>query len=227
MHVPFQGIFTCRLYQTECTRSALATDNRSFILFTAYFNLTANFSNQQSEVTKAVVFNHQTSTPHSVTRPAHHTQSPDQHTTLSNQTSTRHSVTRPAHHTQSPDQHTTVTRPAHHSHQTSTPHSVTRPAHHIQLPDQHTTFSHQTSTPHSVTRPAHHTQSPDQHTTFSHQTSTPHLPPLSATANVELLSVTNLTSSSDFLPPRSKDDTNKGLFTFNMPSPCHVVPLRV
>ena len=36
---------------------------------------------------------------------------------------------------------------------------------------------------------------------FSYKTITPHLPPLGATASVELLSLTDLTFSSDFLTP--------------------------
>ena len=44
---------------------------------------------------------------------------------------------------------------------------------------------------------------------FSFETITRHLPPLGATANVELLSLTNLTFSCDFLFPRQKDDMNK------------------
>jgi hypothetical protein len=51
-----------RLYQTDFTVSALATDNRSFILFPTYFNLTPIFSSQQSEVTTAVVFSYKTIT---------------------------------------------------------------------------------------------------------------------------------------------------------------------
>jgi len=34
LHVLSQRVFMCRLYQTDFTLSALATDNRSFILFT-------------------------------------------------------------------------------------------------------------------------------------------------------------------------------------------------
>jgi len=52
------------LYQTDFTVSALATDYRSFILFTAYFTFNTNFSSQQSEVTTAVVFSYKTSTRH-------------------------------------------------------------------------------------------------------------------------------------------------------------------
>ena len=44
--------------------SALASDNRSFILFTTYFTFNTNFSSQQSEVTTAVVFSYKTSTRH-------------------------------------------------------------------------------------------------------------------------------------------------------------------
>jgi len=58
----YLGVFTCRLYQTDFTVSALATDNTAFILFTTYFNLTPTFSNQQSEVTMGVVFSYKTST---------------------------------------------------------------------------------------------------------------------------------------------------------------------
>jgi hypothetical protein len=46
------------------TGSAVATDNRSFILFTTYFSLTPTFSSQQSEVTMAVVFSYKTLTRH-------------------------------------------------------------------------------------------------------------------------------------------------------------------
>jgi hypothetical protein len=42
---------------------------------------------------------------------------------------------------------------------------------------------------------------------FSYQTIARHLPPLGTTANVELLSITNLTFWCDFLQAR-KDDTN-------------------
>jgi hypothetical protein len=52
----------CRLYQTTSTGSALATDNRSFILFTTYLNLTPTVSNHQSEVTMVVVFSYKTIT---------------------------------------------------------------------------------------------------------------------------------------------------------------------
>ena len=58
------AVFTCRPYQTDFTVSALATDNRSFILFTACFNLTPTFSSQQSEVTTAVVFSYKIITSH-------------------------------------------------------------------------------------------------------------------------------------------------------------------
>jgi len=46
----------------DFTMSALATDNRSFILFTTYFKFNTNFSSQQSEVTTSVVFSYKTST---------------------------------------------------------------------------------------------------------------------------------------------------------------------
>jgi len=54
----------CRLYQKDFTGSALATDNRTFILFPTFFNLTPTFSSQQSEVTTAVAFSYQTITRH-------------------------------------------------------------------------------------------------------------------------------------------------------------------
>jgi len=56
--------FTCRLYQTDFTGSALVTDNRSFILFSTSFNLTPTSSSQQSEVTTAVLFSYNTITRH-------------------------------------------------------------------------------------------------------------------------------------------------------------------
>jgi len=43
LHVLSQGIFTCRLYQTVFTVSAIATDSRSFILFTTYFKFNTSF----------------------------------------------------------------------------------------------------------------------------------------------------------------------------------------
>jgi hypothetical protein len=46
----------------DLTVSALATDNRSFIVFTTYFNLTPTCSSQQSEVTTADVFSYKTIT---------------------------------------------------------------------------------------------------------------------------------------------------------------------
>jgi hypothetical protein len=39
LHVLSQRIFTCRLYQTDCTVSAIATDNRPFVLFTILFQI--------------------------------------------------------------------------------------------------------------------------------------------------------------------------------------------
>ena len=56
--------FTCRLYQTDFTGSALVTDNRSFILFSTSFNLTPTSSSQQSEVTTAVLCSYNTITRH-------------------------------------------------------------------------------------------------------------------------------------------------------------------
>jgi hypothetical protein len=43
---------------------ALATGNRYFILFITYFNITPNFSSQQSEVTTAVVRSYKIITRH-------------------------------------------------------------------------------------------------------------------------------------------------------------------
>jgi len=39
LHVLSQGIFTCKRYQTDCTVSALASDNRPFVLFTTLFQI--------------------------------------------------------------------------------------------------------------------------------------------------------------------------------------------
>jgi hypothetical protein len=51
-------MFTFRLYQTDFKVSAITADNRTFNLFTTYFNLTPTFSSQQSEVTTAVAFSY-------------------------------------------------------------------------------------------------------------------------------------------------------------------------
>ena len=52
------------MYRTNFTVSALATDNKSFILCTTSFNLTLISSSQQSEITAAFVFSYKTSTGH-------------------------------------------------------------------------------------------------------------------------------------------------------------------
>ena len=52
----------CRLYQTDFTVSALATDSRSFFYLPLISNLTPTFSSQQSEVTTAVVFSYKSIT---------------------------------------------------------------------------------------------------------------------------------------------------------------------